>query len=416
MLSAQALVLFTGAIAAAAVLSLVGFWLGLFIKFRREAQFVPATPPPAFYKTSTTTLRPGKLFCFFKDLRYGEQDLCCKGCDYLIYTGLSLTNQKTYAYRPAGEETWDVFMDMLKNVKSGSDGGLAFPTISTGSYMYSSTLDMIEQSADVPELLKEQPKLVALGTIGHQTDKVNLRRYYGAYRHIKKLLKGKDNAMSFLGAKVTSRSLADKLVEELLEHLGSNVDTVIVESYIAPTGSVGCRVFPTSVYSSLAYQETNLPSLEVAAHTVNRSRDEGDVYRIVFASTLATVVYIKGPRQRNSTNFGDECGTSFLTDAGADCDVLSHIRSTTYAHTSIEDISTYSYADHGRRMYVFETILNLFTKYKKYMPKYSDGWALYDVDMDKLDDCTTTLKPYYRIERTRVVVADRSNTHVPVDP
>ncbi|KAL3203577.1 hypothetical protein MRX96_011945 [Rhipicephalus microplus] len=320
---------------------------------------------------------------------------------------------------------------MLKNVKSGSDGGLAFPTISTGTYMYASTLDLIEQSADIPELLKEQPKLVALGTIGHQTDKVNLRRYYGAYRacsgsslirgaypavmprHIKKLLEGKDNAVSFLGAKVTSRSLADKLVEELLEHLGSNVDTVIVESFIAPTGSVGCRVFPTSVYSSLTYQETNLPSLEVAAHAVNRSRDEGDVYRIVFASTLATVVYIKGPRQRNSTSFGDECGTSFLTDAGADCDVLSRIKS---IPKNKGDISTHYSVDYGRRMYVFETILNLFTKYKKYMPKYSDGWALYDVDMDKLDECGTTLKPYYRIERTRVVVADRSNADVPVNP
>ncbi|KAL3203576.1 hypothetical protein MRX96_011944 [Rhipicephalus microplus] len=112
MLTAQALVLFTGAIAAAAVLSLVGYWLGLFIKFHREAQVVPAEPPSVVYKTSTTTLRPGKLFCFFKDLRYGEQDLCCKGCDYLIYTGLLLTNEKTYAYRPAGEEAWDVFMDV----------------------------------------------------------------------------------------------------------------------------------------------------------------------------------------------------------------------------------------------------------------------------------------------------------------
>ncbi|XP_049275448.1 uncharacterized protein LOC119405732 [Rhipicephalus sanguineus] len=133
--------------------------------------------------------------------------------------------------------------------------------------------------------------------------------------HIKKLLKDKDNAMSFLGAKVTSRSLADKLVEELLEHLGSNVDTVIVESYIAPTGSVGCRVFPTSVVSGLTYEEPNLPSL-----------------------------------------------------------------------------------------------------YKKYMPKYSDGWALYDVDMDKLYDCPSPFQAYERISRTRVVVADRSNTDVPVNP
>ncbi|KAH7944651.1 hypothetical protein HPB52_022977 [Rhipicephalus sanguineus] len=39
------------------------------LKFHREAQFISATPSPLVCKTSTTTLRAGKLFCFFKDLR-----------------------------------------------------------------------------------------------------------------------------------------------------------------------------------------------------------------------------------------------------------------------------------------------------------------------------------------------------------
>ncbi|XP_075527311.1 uncharacterized protein LOC142559620 [Dermacentor variabilis] len=201
--------------------------------------------------------------------------------------------------------------------------------------------------------------------------------------------------------------MADKLIEELLEFHYSTIDTVIIESYIASPARIDCRVYPVSSRTGVELSVSNLPTLELAAYMSNRSRDEGDVYRILFASTMAFMIYRRGPRQPNLTDLGDDCEMSYMTDMGAYCSMsLDKIPNARY---SKDNYSMYAVTDGGNYMYAFEHYWTLFQKYFKYMPKYSDGWALYDVELDREFDCTTNYGPgYKRVETTKDVVLDRA--------
>ncbi|KAH6942872.1 hypothetical protein HPB50_011384 [Hyalomma asiaticum] len=394
-----------------------------------------ATPP-------LPPLRKALLFCTVGYNFDEATDLKNKmPCDYLIYSDM-IANNGTFV--PLyGPRSWNAYKTALGSAPSTVIGGVSF-SLSEGIGQ-NSTFDVIERQQAVVQSFVRQ-RMFALGTFDFEpmagVQILALKKFFaeqlcrpstGEVGNLSELLpthigtrlqtnrEDRDavprSTMSLLKnhgrrivpgeVRLVSRGLKkfdghahvsvvvqitayNLLMLQRLRQL-IEISTLIVETHITLReahigGHTDCHAYPISAVGIRNLANNSLPRLDVAEHAVSTSRTLGDMFRIVFSSSMGVMVY-KQILDKPITRFRDACSTWNMGDYDVTCD------DTLKKEQEETDLAAFAIANSGQYLFSFEDETSLKKKMERYLPSISDGWCLFDVHRDVYWTCGITIPP-----------------------
>ncbi|XP_075559372.1 uncharacterized protein LOC142590858 [Dermacentor variabilis] len=352
---------------------------------RSSERAVKITPTPKPVRVEHSNLRPPLLFCTVGYTFEDNQDLLGSDlpCDYLIYSDL-IANNGTFA--PLyGTRSWDAYKTAL-GLATFTAGGVSF-TLSEGVGQ-NSTLDVIQQLDPIVKSFITD-RMLALGTFDYEpTAGVPLIKLKDFFKYLNKTLPSQDPAsMVFLGVFLATNVIADAFIADVSQI--PEISTLILETHITLReahigGHTDCHAYPISAVGIKNLANNTLPRLEVAEHAVNLSRSRGDMFRVVFSSTMGVMVY-KQVQGKQLHHFRQPCSTWNMGDYDVTCDPGLDKK------LEENDLASYAVTNKGVYLFSFEDNKSLTRKMERYLPASSDGWCLFDVHRDVYWTCGLTI-------------------------
>ncbi|XP_037523789.2 uncharacterized protein LOC119401011 [Rhipicephalus sanguineus] len=339
---------------------------------------------------ATTTvglpLRKPLLFCTVGYNFEEAEDLKKKmPCDYLIYSDV-IANNKTFV--PLyGPRSWSAFKTVLGEAPSSVTGGLSF-SLSEGIGP-DSTFDIInKQQAALQAFIRL--RMIAMGTFDYEpTAGVPISSLKSFFKFLNKTLPRSPNSMVFLGVFLATNIIADAFIADVSKI--TEISTLIVETHITLReahlgGHTDCHAYPISAVGIKNLANNTVPRLEVAEHAVNVSRSRGDLFRMVFSSTMGVMVY-KQIQNKPISRFRDQCSTWNMGDYDVTCDPDLN------KQLEESDMASFAIVNSGQYLFSFEDDKSLKRKLERYLPASSDGWCLFDVHRDVYWTCGINIPP-----------------------
>ncbi|XP_070380581.1 uncharacterized protein [Dermacentor albipictus] len=391
---------------------------------------ITTTPKPV--RVEHQNLRPPLLFCTVGYTFEDDQDLLGSElpCDYLIYSDL-IANNGTFA--PLyGTRSWDAYKTVSQalGMATLTAGGVSF-TLSEGAGQ-NSTLDVIQQRDQIVKSFITD-RMLALGAFDYEpTAGVPLSKLKDFFKYLNKTLPSQDPAsMVFLGVFLATNVIADAFIADISQI--PEISTLILETHITLRqahlgGHTDCHAYPISAVGIKNLANNTVPRLEVAEHAVNLSRSRGDMFRVVFSSTMGVMVY-KQVQGKQLDHFRQPCSTWNMGDYDVTCDPGLDKK------LEENDLASYAVANRGAYLFSFEDNKSLTrktaagakrsrslaahanprtqatsaperlscrpqcwvtpttgaTQMERYLPASSDGWCLFDVHRDVYWTCGLTI-------------------------
>ncbi|XP_075724142.1 uncharacterized protein LOC142766807 [Rhipicephalus microplus] len=306
-------------------------------------------------------------------------------CDYLIYSDIIASNR---TFVPLyGDRSWNAFKIVLGGASSSLTGGVSF-SLSEGIGA-DSTIDIINtQQSELQAFIRL--RMIAMGTFDFEpTAGVPISSLKMFFRFLNKMLPRSPNSMVFLGVFLATNIMADAFIADVSNI--PEISTLIVETHItlrqAHLGDhTDCHAYPISAVGTKNLANNSVPRLEVAEHAVNLSRSRGDLFRMVFSSTMGVMVYKQMPTKPIS-RFREQCATWNMGDYDVTCDpdVTKQLDES--------DMASYAIVNNGQYLFSFEDEKSLKRKLERYLPATSDGWCLFDVHRDVYWTCGVYIPP-----------------------
>ncbi|KAL3234773.1 hypothetical protein MRX96_022540 [Rhipicephalus microplus] len=320
-------------------------------------------------------------------------------CDYLIYSDIIASN-KTFV--PLyGDRSWNAFKIVLGGASSSLTGGVSF-SLSEGIGA-DSTIDIINtQQSELQAFIRL--RMIAMGTFDFEpTAGVPISSLKMFFRFLNKMLPRSPNSMVFLGVFLATNIMADAFIADVSQI--PEISTLIVETHITLRAGASRRPhgLPRLPYQRRWHQEPRqqlcatagstqtckwggTKTQEVAEHAVNLSRSRGDLFRMVFSSTMGVMVYKQMPTKPIS-RFREQCATWNMGDYDITCDP------DLTKQLDESDMASYAIVNNGQYLFSFEDEKSLKRKLERYLPATSDGWCLFDVHRDVYWTCGVYIPP-----------------------
>ncbi|KAL1484457.1 hypothetical protein MTO96_032573, partial [Rhipicephalus appendiculatus] len=206
---------------------------------------------------------------------------------------------------------------------------------------------------------------------------------------LNKTLPKSPNSMVFLGVFLATNIIADAFIADVSKI--PELNTLIVETHITLReahlgGHTDCHAYPISAVGNKNLANNTVPRLEVAEHAVNLSRSRGDLFRMVFSSTMGVMVY-KQVQNKPISRFREQCSTWNMGDYDVTCDPDLN------KQLEESDMASYAIVNNGQYLFSFEDEKSLKRKLERYLPASSDGWCLFDVHRDVYWTCGINIPP-----------------------
>ncbi|KAL1426971.1 hypothetical protein MTO96_003267 [Rhipicephalus appendiculatus] len=233
-------------------------------------------------------------------------------------------------------------------------------------------------------------RMLAMGTFDYEpTAGIPISSLKKFFRFLNKTLPKSPNSMVFLGVFLATNIIADAFIADVSKI--PELNTLIVETHITLReahlgGHTDCHAYPISAVGNKNLANNTVPRLEVAEHAVNLSRSRGDLFRMVFSSTMGVMVY-KQVQNKPISRFREQCSTWNMGDYDVTCDPDLN------KQLEESDMASYAIVNNGQYLFSFEDEKSLKRKLERYLPASSDGWCLFDVHRDVYWTCGINIPP-----------------------
>ncbi|XP_077536114.1 uncharacterized protein LOC144148450 [Haemaphysalis longicornis] len=167
-----------------------------------------------------------------------------------------------------------------------------------------------------------------------------------------------------------------------------HLNTIIIQTHITLTenyyfGTADCYTYPMSATTKSHLFNNSVPTLPMAEKMVESLRRKGDLFDIVFTSSMGVMVYrTRGPKL---TGFKEPCGSFLMGNFDMSCENDTILKKT-FDDT---EMTSYGVDTKGEYLITFDDEQAIRAKLDKYLHGVSNGWCLYEIDRDVYWNCPT---------------------------
>ncbi|KAH6921878.1 hypothetical protein HPB50_005754 [Hyalomma asiaticum] len=235
-------------------------------------------------------------------------------------------------------------------------------------------------------------KVVAMGVLNFTSDTSNsVSILKTLFQVLNETLRGKQNALTFLGIRIHSKQHAKNFVVDVQKING--LDCVLLQTHLSDAVSVT----ESCTSRLISYNNTPLevPCFSNALEVQSALRDARSRLRVMFSSTLAAMVYVGASGQSLPTEAGQTCEYNIALDIDIICNLTSKWA---YRTDRINVVETARYSLGAVPHFAsFESRETLYKKMDAFLKYSSAGWAAFDIQHDVSAWCFSP-DPYHRVQ------------------